>query len=99
MKRARKGFTFTGSLVDGPGIDLLELAGLDLTDEEHDRIWNAISPRDLLVEELSEVCEEIELSEFEGGPGQSDTFYEYHCANKTAFVAQLRRVLRALLKA
>lgn len=83
-------FVFSGSLVDGPSIDLIELSGLELTDDEQDRVWENTSPRDLLDEAG---CEEIELEEFEGGPGMSDTFYEYRCGPKETFVSELRAVL------
>lgn len=77
-------YSFTGRLIDGPDIDLEALAGLTLTDDESDRIWGRISRRSLLIECLD--CEEIELEEIEGGPGLSDSIYEYRCGDKADFV-------------
>jgi hypothetical protein len=82
---------FYGTLIEGPDVDLIDLSGLDLTAEEQERVWSEVSPRTLLVEELD--CEEIELDEFEGGPGMSDSRYEYRCGPRHAFIARLAAVL------
>lgn len=81
----------TGTLLEGPDVDLIELSGLNLSDEEQDRIWDEISPRNLLVDCLN--CEEIEVDEFEGGPGMSDSTYEYRCGSRDSFVKRLSEIL------
>ena len=84
-------FIFHGSLTDGPEFNLLQFAGLDLTDEEHDRLWDRTNPRDFLLQALD--IDEIVLDDFEGGPGQSDVFYEYRYASEEDFVRDLRKAL------
>jgi len=84
-------FTFTGSLISGPDVDLVELAGLQLTDEEQERLWDQTTPRRVLVDYL--LVEEFEIRAIEGGPGNSDSFYEYRCGDKDAFLKRLREVL------
>lgn len=82
-------FVFNGSLIEGLDVDLVEISGLKLTDEEIERIWGNISPRDLIVDnELW--CEEIELHEIDEMPGQSDSYYEYRCGNYDEFVVKLK---------
>ena len=88
---AREDFTFTGSLISGPDVDLLELAGLELTDEEQERLWDQTTPRRVLVDHL--LVEEFEIRATEGGPGNSDSLYEYRCGDKDAFLNRLRAVL------
>ena len=82
-------FVFNGSLIEGLDVDLVEISGLKLTDEEIERIWDNISPRDLIVDnELW--CEEIELHEIDEVPGQSDSYYEYRCGNYDEFAEERR---------
>ena len=82
---------FGGSLVDGPLIDPVRLAKLDLTDDEYDQLVNENNYRDLLLE--CRCVEEIELGEFNGGPGASDVFYRYEASSKSQLSAELRRII------
>ena len=82
---------FRGSLVDGPGIDPVRLAKLDLTDDEHDRLLNECSERNLLRE--CPCVEEIELGEFDEYPGTSDVFYRYEASSKSQLSAELRTII------
>ena len=84
-------FVILGTLIEGPEIDLIELSGLELTEEEQQRIWDEITPRRILVEDL--LCEEIEIEEFDDAPGLSDSVYEYRCGPREQFIERLRKVL------
>ena len=84
-------FVILGTLIEGPEIDLIELSGLELTEEEQQRIWDEITPRRILVEDL--LCEEIEIEEFDDAPGLSDSSYEYLCGPREQFIERLRKVL------
>jgi hypothetical protein len=61
--------------MDGPHIDLLETADMNLTDEQCNLLWDAINPRDLLL--LCPSVEEFVTGESDCIPGMSDEFYEY----------------------
>ena len=87
-------FVFYGTLIDGPGIDLLELAGLDLSDEDHDRLWNDLSPRALLAE--CECVEEFEEGDDDGFP--SDVWYSYEATSKERLSDELRTVILERLR-
>jgi hypothetical protein len=89
-------FVFTGTLIEGPDIDLVALSGLELSEEDMDRIWDEISPQGLLVDVLN--VEEIEAGEIDSIPGMSDSYYEYRCGPKTEFIAKLRSALLQLLE-
>jgi hypothetical protein len=91
MTRRTDDFCIKGSLIDGLEIDLVALAGLDLTDDERDRLWEAINERDLLTDEL--LCAEIDLYETDGAPGISDRYVEYRCGPRKDFVKRLRAAL------
>jgi hypothetical protein len=84
----------TGTLIEGPDVNLVSLAGLQLSEEEWYAIWEKVSPRELLVEVLE--CEEIELEEMDGGPGLSDSRYEYLCGDRDEFIARLSDALLRL---
>jgi len=91
MARRTDEYCIKGSLVDGLELDLVALAGLELTDEQRDRLWEAIDQRSLLTDELD--CAEIDLYETDGAPGISDRYVEYRCGPKKDFVKRLRAVL------
>ncbi len=96
MMNHEEEFVFSGSLLDGLSVDLIDLAGLDLDDDERDRIWERLTPRDVLIEYCD--CAEIDIDEFEGGPGMSDRYFEYRCGNKREFVERLRAALLELAR-
>jgi hypothetical protein len=81
----------TGTLIGGPRTNLVALAGLKLSDDAEQRIWERVSPRRLLVDVLG--CEEVEVAERDDGPGLSDSVYEYRCGPRAEFIARLREVL------
>ncbi len=62
---------FSGSLMDGPHLDLVTFSGLELTDEESDRLQEATNMRDLLCE--CESVQENEMYEVDEIPGMSAT--------------------------
>jgi len=70
-------FVFQGTLMEGPKIDLIELSGIQLTEEEEEKLWGEWNERNLLME--TGVVAEIELYEVDEIPGQSDVWYEYRC--------------------
>jgi len=83
--------TFSGSLMDGPDLDLVAFAGLELTDEESDRLVDETNMRDLLCE--CESVQEVEKYEVDEITGMSDVYYEY-CVS---FPEGLRGELRTLI--
>ena len=89
--------SFTGTQVDGPDVDLVELSGLELSEDEQARLWYHVNARDLLRENPH--CEEILLEDFEGGPGQSDAYFEYECDDRAAFAAALRASILRIIAA
>lgn len=89
-------FTFSGTLISGPDVDLVALSGLQLSDADEERLWESITRRRLLLDYL--LCEEIKLDEIEGGPGNSDSLFEYRCGEKEAFVSKLRNAILDQLK-
>ena len=61
-----------GSYIDGLDIDLVEWCGLPpLTDEEHDKVWNATTEMEII-----QNCAYADVEEIEGPdkPLMSDTF-------------------------
>lgn len=82
---------FGASLIDGPSIDIFRLAGLELTDELTDNLWNNVNWQSLL--DACQSATVIETSETEGGPGMSDTFYWVAVDNPERFGRELREVI------
>ncbi len=82
---------FRGSLVDGPGESIEKLSGLSLTDDQWEFIYDNFNARELLLECGSLV--EIEEGEFEGGPGQSDTYYRYEADDPEEFKRELAALI------
>ena len=89
-------FTFTGTLIEGPDLDLEELSGLALSDAEWEAVWNKINHRDLVLSCPS--CMEIELDEVDEIPGQSDSYFEYDCDDRDLFIAELRSAILSILR-
>lgn len=82
---------FRGTLIEGPGVDLIRLAGLNPSDSSEEAIWNQISRRSLLVDVLG--CEEIEIESVDEIPGLSDSLFEYRCGPSSVFIPKLRQAL------
>lgn len=82
---------FRGSLIDGPEKSIERLSGLSLTDDQWEFIFDNFNERQLLLECDSLV--EIEEEEFEGGPGQSDTYYRYEADAPEEFKRELAALI------
>lgn len=82
---------FQGSLIDGPEKSIERLSGLALTDDQWEYIFDNFNERELLLECGSLV--EIEEEEFEGGPGQSDTYYRYEADDPEEFKRELAALI------
>ena len=87
-------FTFTGTLMDGPEIDIFELSGLTLTDEETDKLCWDTNQRAILLECPS--LEEIEVDET-NAPLYSDVYYRYEAPSKEKLQEELKMAIRAIL--
>lgn len=96
MKLPDEDLVIEGSLMDGPDLDLIDLSGLSLTDDEVDRLWNDVSPRELLIEHLE--CEEVEIEEIDHAPGFTDRYVQYHCGGRSDFVMRLRETILELTR-
>jgi len=83
--------TFSGSLMDGPDLDPVTFSGLELSDEESDRLVDETNMRDLLCE--CESVQEVEKYEVDEITGMSDVYYEY-CVS---YPEGLRDELRTLI--
>lgn len=81
-------FCITGALCNGLDVNLVQLSGLELTDEEHDFLWNKISERDFLLWHCD--LTEIDVFETDGPPGHSDRYFRYECGPKKEFIERLR---------
>ena len=85
------GFVFRGSLMEGPDIDLLSLAGLQLTDSEEDSLWSMTNPRDLLLE--CGCIDETLQREDEERINCADKYFTYRAPNRKVLVAELREAI------
>lgn len=86
---------FQGSYCNGPSVDIPTWAGLSLTDEETDALWNRTDAVFLLRSLESAWLDE---EEFEGGgPGQSDTYYVLRSADPDACKSELRSKIMEIL--
>ena len=93
MKRKER-FAFRGTLMEGPEIDLIALAGLTLTNVQ-EKLWDHTNQRELLSECLS--CEEILVEKSDKVPGLSDSYFEYRCDDRAQLVKELREAIEARL--
>jgi hypothetical protein len=94
MEETSQEFTFTGTLIEGPDIDLIEISGLQLSEDDEELLWSENDRRQFLID--NELCEEIELEGEEDEsdiPGMSDSLYEYCCGARDDFVASLRSAI------
>ena len=87
-----------GSYMNGLNINLAEWCGLDeLTDEEHDKIWNATNDIEIITNCLNADVEETEGPDV---PLMSDTYIYVRVPNKKAHEAlkdEVRECLEELL--
>ena len=83
--------------MDGPNVNVLAWAGIDLSDEDHDKLFAHCT-----IEALVELCASADLEvtdEFEGDvPGSSDTFYEVRIDDPDSFKRELRDEIERLLQ-
>jgi hypothetical protein len=91
--QSEKPYVFFGSLVDGPNIDLIKTAGLNLSDRDWDQLWGNINPRDLLLE--CACIEETDVDESDNFPGQSDAFYRYEATSLEKLKSELKESIEA----
>jgi hypothetical protein len=78
-----------GSYLNGCGVGVVEWCGLELTDQEHDELWNDINETDLLEQAgaFVEVYREVD----DALPGMNDTYYTVWYESE----ADLKRDLKA----
>jgi hypothetical protein len=91
----REPISFEGTLIEGPNVNLLELAGVKLDEATEQRLWDNINARDLLL--LCPSCEEILLEEVDEFPGMSDSFFEYQCGDRAQLAIELAASIRSVL--
>lgn len=84
---------FAGSYIDGPDVDLVDYASIELTDDERGRLWEATSAVRLL-EECMACALVIDDAIDDAAPGMNDTFYSVWCADETALKRELANLIR-----
>ncbi|MCA8976287.1 MAG: hypothetical protein KDC98_16330 [Planctomycetes bacterium] len=82
---------FDASLMDGPSVDLLEVAGLPYSDELSDAVWANHNWQSLLDECRGVLCEEV--GEQDDIPGMSDAFYSVGIDDSHDFARDLRECM------
>lgn len=82
---------FSASLMDGPSIDLFQVAGLECTDELWAAVWDTFNWQSLLTECGSATI--IEIGDQDEMPGMSDIFYWVAVDNPEEFRCELREVM------
>jgi len=87
---------FSASLMDGPSVDLFEIAGFEWTSELNDAVWSNYNWKSLL-EECGSV-EIIETDRHDQVPGMSDVFFWVAIDDPKIFKKQLRTVISAAIK-
>jgi hypothetical protein len=81
---------FGGSMMDGPDVDVVAWAGVQLTEEEEDRLWSEHSVTDLLEE-----CGGVYVATEEGPdvPLYSDTFFTVFAPSAESLREELAAVI------
>ena len=87
---------FSASLMDGPSVDLFEIAGFEWTSELNDAVWGNYNWKSLL-EECGSV-EIIETDRHDHVPGMSDVFFWVAVGDPKDFKKELRTVISAAIK-
>jgi len=77
--------------MNGPHVDILQLAQLKLSDDKLDQLWSNNNPRDLLLE--CNCIEELENEEFDEIPNYTDRYFDYHADSKQTLTNELRQVI------
>lgn len=84
---------FSATLMDGPHVDLFEIAGLEWTSELNDAVWGKHNWKSLL-----EKCEAVEITETgrqDDAPGMSDVFFWVAINDPKKFKRELRAAMLA----
>jgi hypothetical protein len=87
---------FSASLMDGPSVDLFEIAGFEWTSELNDAVWCNYNWKSLLEE--CESVEIIETGEHDQVPGMSDVFFWVAVYDPKSFMKELRMVILETVK-
>jgi len=87
---------FSASLMDGPSVDLFEIAGFEWTSELNDAVWGKYNWKSLL-EECGSV-DVIETGQHDQVPGMSDVFFWVAIDDPKNFKKELRTVISAAIK-
>ena len=87
---------FSASLMDGPSVDLFEIAGFEWTSELNDADWGNYNWN-----RLHEECRSVEIIETDRHdhvPGMSDVFFWVAVDDPKIFKKELRTVISAAIK-
>jgi hypothetical protein len=96
MQMATRRKLFTGSYIDGLSIDLLDWAGIELSDQQIDSIWAEHNEMSLL--ELCPSAEiEIEREIDDQAPGLNDTYFSVYSEDADELRQQLRQLIDGLI--
>jgi len=85
---------FSGSYMNGLGIDLVKWAGMTLSDEQNNKLWGNINETDLL-----EICDNVVIDveeydeEDDDTPTMSNTYYTVYSEDVEALKIELRQVI------
>lgn len=82
---------FSATLMDGPSIDLFEIAGLEWTADLHDDVWGHHNWKSLLEE--CRTAEIIETGSQDHTPGMSDVFFWVVITDPKKFRQELRAAI------
>lgn len=85
---------FRATELDGPSVDLVALSGISPSEKEHDALTECVW-QEVVIECGGTI---IETLDFEGAPGQSDTFYDIEVDDTKKFVENLRSYYLSFLK-
>jgi hypothetical protein len=87
---------FPASLIDGPSVDLFQIAGYEWTSELNDAVWGNYNWKSLLEE-----CDSVEIIETgrqDQVPGMSDVFFWVSIVDAKKFKKELFSVITASIK-
>lgn len=82
---------FSASLMDGTAVDIFKIAGIDPSDDLHDRVWGNHNWQSILDECDAALC--IEVGEQDDRPMMSDTFYWVSVDDPIELARQLREFI------
>ena len=82
---------FSASLMDGTSVDIFDIAGIECSDELHDRVWGNHNWESILGECDAAFC--MEVGEQDDRPMMSDTFYWVSVDDPIELARQLREFI------